>query len=144
MTGLAKNAHVLVVDDDASHRRMLGLSPKTERYIRPSVGLFDRDGFGIWERGAFNQAYPLNIQCNRAGEDIRHAQLFCRAARKKGKDTTRADALIERAWQSLSLAKTASGRGYGNTEPFTMWCSDHAATAMKLAEEALDSALELL
>ncbi|HIJ64894.1 MAG TPA: hypothetical protein HPP77_03005 [Candidatus Hydrogenedentes bacterium] len=120
------------------------VSPGKTYYVRPSVALFDRDGFGIWERGAFNQAYNLNIQCNRAGEDIRHAELLARIARKKGKDTRRVDSLLEESWQHLGLAKTASGRGYGNTEPFTMWCSDHANTAMKRAREALDEAIDLL
>lgn len=118
--------------------------PKKTYYVRPSVGLFDRDGFGIWDRGAFNQAYPLNIQCDRAGEDIRHAELLARIARKKGNDTGRVDALIKEAWQSLGLAKTSSGRGYGNTEPFTMWCSDYANKALKLAGEATDEVIELL
>jgi len=91
------------------------VSPEKVYYIRPSVGLFNRDGFGIWERGMFNQAYNLNIQCNRIGEDIWHAELLMRLAKKKGRDTVRVEGLIREAWENLGLARTASGRGYRTT-----------------------------
>lgn len=111
-------------------------------YVRPSVGFFDRDGFGIWERGMFNQAYNLNLQCDRAREEIHHAELMIELAEKLGGDAGRARELVRQAWEKYGLSRTASGRGYGTTEAFTVWSSDLAVGAFKLAREAI-SAVEL-
>jgi hypothetical protein len=118
--------------------------PEKEYFVRPSVGFFDRDGFGLFTRGIANQAYNLAIQSDRAGEDIRHAELLMAIAESKGKDTTQVKAMIREAWETLGIAKTASGKGYAVNDPFTLWCSDHAVRAQKQAQAALEKAIALL
>lgn len=125
------------------------VAPQKEYFVRSSAGHFYVDGLGMWERGLYDQAsYNLNIQCNRAAEDIRNAELVTRLAKAKGKDTSYIEAIIKEAWENVGLARTASGRsscgGQNKNEPLTMWCADHANKALQQAQEAIDEATKLL
>ena len=112
------------------------VQPEFQCYIQPSVGLFDRDGFGIWERGAVNQAYSLNIQCHEAADMIRSVQTLVDVARMLGRDVGDAESLIESAREDLSIARQSSGRGYGPIGWFTNWCSESAVAAIEKMERA--------
>jgi hypothetical protein len=113
--------------------------PQGDYYIRPSVGFFDRDSFGIWDRGMWNQASGLNHNCDRAIEEIHHAEMLLGVAKKLGTDNPRSEALVREAWDSYGMSRTSSGRGYHTTEPFGLWCNDFAVKAYKLAHEAVEA-----
>ena len=107
-------------------------------YIRPSVSLFSPGkGWNTWHEGNYEQALPLNIQCDRATEDIHNAESIVLLADKLGADTARSEVLIAEAYERLMKAKLHAGRGYNTREEITVWCGEHAVAASRLAREAM-------
>ncbi len=107
-------------------------------YIRPSVSLFSPGkGWNTWHEGNYEQALPLNIQCDRATEDIHNAESIVLLAEKLGGNVRKSRALIEEAYERLMKAKLHAGRGYNTREEITVWCGGHALAASRLAREAM-------
>ena len=94
-------------------------------------------GWNTWHEGNYEQALPLNIQCDRATEDIHNAESIVLLADKLGADTARSQALIDEAYERLMKAKLHAGRGYNTREEITVWCGEHAVAASRLAREAM-------
>jgi hypothetical protein len=96
-------------------------------------------GWNTWHHGNYEQALPLNLQCDRATEDIHNAESIVLLADKLGGDVEKSRALIEEAYEHLMKAKLHAGRGYNTREEITVWCGGHAITASRLAREAMNT-----